>query len=216
MGGNKKQIVYPIILGILFSLLINECIYQQPEYNFDIIQANFKLVTPEGLNLGQAFSTINVRYIPVQPYTTLGKFLIIINTKVSKPYTHTSIFSKDIRYNVTFLWRSIPIEERQGNYLGSLNSTEDYTMFTYMSFPHWSKPMKEIRTVHGRIRINIEASYYNITSKEILANGMIKTDIYIIHPIVKIMTLSFIIVVVSLWLIEKTNIDKLRLGKGIT
>lgn len=215
MGRNKKQIVYSIILGILFSLLINECIYQQPEYNMDVVQADFKLVTPEGFDLGQAYSTINMRYIPVQPYTTMGKFSIFINTQVSKPYTHTSIFSRDIRYNVTFLWRSRPIEERQGDYLGALNSTEDYTMFSYMSFPHWSKPMKEIRTVHGKIRINIEASYYNITSKETLANGMVKTDIYIIHPIVKITTLSLIIVVVSLWLIEKVRIDKFALEKGV-
>ena len=150
MGRNKNQIIYSIILGILLSLLINECIYQQPEYNYEVVQVNFKLVTPEGFDLGQAHSTINMRYTPVQPFTTLGRFSIFINTQVSKPYTHASIFSRDIRYNVTFLWRSRPIEVRQGDYFGALNSTEDYTMFSYMSFPHWAKPMKEIRLVHGK------------------------------------------------------------------
>jgi len=202
MNRYQKNIVYAFTLGALLAMFIIVVEYQQPEYNENIVQSDFQLVTIEGKNIGWVFSTISLKY---KPDRTLGRFYVTIKTEVSEPYWNHSIFSRDVLYHVSFWWNSMLLEQLEGNYFGALNPSRGRVMYSSVSLPSVDHPMYALRSVHSKIVLTIEGSFSNVTNNEIFTENKKTFHIFIIHPLARIVTLSLIIAVSGIAVVEKSG-----------
>ncbi len=200
MDKYNQEIVYAIIVGAILAILFFLSLYQHPKYNIDIVQSDFHLVTQEEINLGWAFSTISLRYYPDR---TIGRFYINIQTEVSEPYWRHSVSSKDIIYRISFWWKSRLIEQVEGNYLGSLNPESGRIMFSGFSLPSINRPMTVIRSRHGKMKLSVEGTFFNVTNNEVIANKTEDFHLFIIHPNVKLLTFSLFIAISGIAVIER-------------
>jgi hypothetical protein len=198
MNKHHQNIIFGVGIGILLALNIFVNIYKQPKFDLDISQFNYNLITQDGKDLGIALSTIKLKYIPGRNW---GKFLLLIETNVSKPYLDHSISSKDIKYKIVIKQNSRIIEQIESNYLGSLSSQRRTVMYRGLFLPSVSHPMNDIRSTFGKILLNFEGSFYNTSNNNIMAINNIDVNIFIIHPSTRFVFFSFLLIFPSIFLI---------------
>jgi len=202
MNRYQKDLAYTISLGFLFAILITVFIYRQPAYHVDIVQSDFRLINRDGLNLGWVVSTISLSY---KPNTNLGTFHILIKTDVEVPKRHYSIISKDIRYQISFWYKSGLIVQLDDDYLGSANPNVSRSIYNAFSLPNFNYPMNTLQSVYGIIVLKVEAMFYNMTSNDILSENTVKIQLFIIHPLVKFALFSLITAICSIAVIERSG-----------
>ena len=202
MNKHHQNLIISVGLGILLASNIFVNLYNQPKFDLDIMQFNYKLLTPDGKDLGLALSTTKLRYIPGRNW---GKFLFLIETNVSEPYLEHSIFLKDLEYKIVIKQNSKIIEQIEGNYLGSLNSERRNVMYRAVFLPSDRYPMNDIKSTYGKILLNFESSFYNTSDNNIMAIGNIDVDLYIMHPSTRIVLFSFLLIYPSIFIILRSG-----------
>lgn len=202
MNKHHQNIIISVGLGILLASNIFVNLYKQPKYDLEIMQFNYKLLTPDGKDLGLALSTTKLRYIPGRNW---GKLLFLIETNVSEPYLDHSIFLKDLTYRLLIKQNSRIIEQIEGNYLGALNSEQKNVMYKAIFLPSDKYPMNDIKLTYGKILLNFESSFYNNTDNNIMAIGNIDIDLFIIHPSTRIVLFSFLLIYPSIFIIIRSG-----------
>jgi len=202
MNKHQQNILFSIGIGMLLAFNIFVNIYNQPNYNLDIVQFNYKLLTQDGKDLGLALSTIKLSYIPGKNW---GKFLLLIETNVSKPYWYRSIFSKDVKYRVIIRQDSSIIEQVESSYLGSLNPERGKVMYGAFFLPSDKHSMNNIESIYGNILLNFEGSFYNTSNNQIWAISNVNLHLYIIHPSTRIVLFSFLIIYSSIFIIIRSG-----------
>jgi len=202
MNKHRQNIFFSIGIGMLLAFNIFVNLYNQPNYNLDIVQFNYKLLTQDGKDLGLALSTIKVSYIPGK---NLGKFLLLIESNVSKLYWDRSIFSKDVKYRIIIRQDSNIIEQIESSYLGSLNSERGKVMYGAFFLPSNRHPMNNIESVYGNILLNFEGSFYNSSNNQIQAISNVNLHLYIMHPSTRIVLFSFLIIYCSTFIIMRSG-----------
>jgi hypothetical protein len=185
MNRYQKDFFYAFCIAVLLALNIFIFLYQEPNYQEDIVCSEFQLLTQDGKDLGWAFSTINLQY---QPNRNIGRFLILINTEVGQPYWHHPIYSKEVHYRVSFWHKSRLIEQIDGAYLGAMNP--NYSRKIYNAILLHMEPL-EFR--YGKIRLTIEGAFYNVTSNEVLTENTFELNLFIINPYIRI--ISFLLLI---------------------
>lgn len=198
MEKELRQTLLLMALGILLSLLFFEFAYKQPRYWAEVAFAEFELITSEGIVLGEANSSIRVRYEPVDT-SKLGHFMVVIVTEVSIPHQLTSIYSKDLNYEVTFLWKGKSVAGWEGSYLGSSSLVGADTLYNSRTFPSLTQPMQEVQSKKGLVSLVISGTYYNFTNGRVLATGETTIDIFVLPPFAKTGTFTLIFSIICLW-----------------
>ena len=202
MNKHHQNIIFSVGVGILLASNIFVNLYNQPKFDLDIMQFNYKLLTQDGKDLGLALSTTKLRYIPGRNW---GKFLFLIETNVSDPYLDHSIFLKDLKYKIVIKQNSRIIEQIESNYLGSLNSERRNVMYRAFFLPSDRHPMNNIKSTYGKILLNFESSFYNNSENNIVAFGNIDVDLYIMHPSTRIVLFSFLLVYPSIFILIRSG-----------
>jgi len=198
MEKELRQNLLLMALGILLSILFFEFAYQQPIYRAEVAFTEFELITSEGIWLGKTTSSIWVRYEPVDT-SKPGNFVVIISTEVSIPHELNSICSKDVNYEINFLWKGKSVARWDSSYLGSSNSVGTNILYNCRTFPSLNQPMLEIQSKKGLISLVISGTYYNSTNDQILSTDETTIDIFVLPPFAKIMTFTLIFSIICLW-----------------
>ena len=198
MEKELRQTLLLMILGMLLSILFFEFAYQQPSYRAEVAFAEFELITSEGIGSGETSSSIWVRYEPVDT-SKLGNFVVIISTEVSIPQKLNSICSKDVNYEINFLWKGKSVVRWSDNYLGSSSIIGSDIIYNSRIFPSLTQPMLEIQSKKGLISLVISGTYYNSTNDQILSTGETTIDIFVLPPFAKIVTFTLIFSIICLW-----------------
>jgi len=193
MDKDLRKKLYGFILGISLAFFVFTWSYRQPESEFDLTNFNFRLVTEDMQDLGWAFSTIGLRY---RPGGVLGRLYVIIGTDVSEPIWRSSIFPRDIGYNISVSWGSKLLEQIDGSYLGALHPDRGRTMYMVFTLPSGKHPMDALRkSVYGGVTISVRGVFYNITSKEICADKTKDLSIFIMPASSKLVSSSLFTIV---------------------
>jgi hypothetical protein len=202
---HQENSIYMLIFGVLLSLLIFVFSYQQPIYNAELITSSFELVTLNGDKLGPTSSTINMKH---ELESSIGNFLVVIKTYISKPQLNKSIYARDVKYRVIFRVDNSLVEQLEGNYFGALNTVESYISYTSFSLPSLEYPMNTIRYTYGNIKLKIDGIFYNTTSNEVLAKNTEEINIFVIHPQAKIVISTLMIILFSIVFIRRRKLYK--------
>ena len=198
MEKELRQSLLLIALGIFIPLFFFEFAYQQPSYSVELTSTEFELITSDDIKLGKSNSIIQVEYKPTET-SKLGNFDMIINTEVSTPHQLTSVYSKDLNYEVTFFWKGKCVAEWDGNYFGSSSIAEANIMYNSRPFPSLTQPMLDVQFKKGLLRFVVSGKYYNSTNGLILSEGETFIDIFISPPFAKIVTFSILFFIICLW-----------------
>jgi len=202
MDRQRKNILYAFCVGVLFAFLIFTYAYRQPEYEFNIVNFGFQLITEDGKNLGWAFSTISLKY---KPSRSFGRFLIIISTYVSEPYWRHSISSRDIRYNISFCRNSRFIVQIDGSYLGALNPDHGRIMYNTFTLPSGKYPMDALKFIYGKIILTVKGAFYNITNNKVYEENTKELHIFVMPPSARFITFLLLIITLLIGMVERSG-----------
>jgi hypothetical protein len=199
MEREKRLTLYLVILGVLFALLLFEFTYQHPNYHVQLISTDFNLTDPFGVALGRVNSSIQVAYDSGDP-SRIGEFTVVVGTSLHDPPLLTSVYSREVNYEVKFLLHSEEIAGFNDNYLGSSNLISSNTLYNTQKFPSIRYPMLGLRSRLGLLNLQIVGLYYNSTSGHVITRAEAAMDIFIMPPFIQIFTFTLIFFIICLWL----------------
>lgn len=198
MKKERNHSLYLVALGIFLFLLFFEFAYQQPRFRVELTFTEFDLTTTEGVALGGVNSSIQVAYEPGDN-SKIGQFIVVIDTSMEEPHRIASVYSRDITYEVNFLFKGEKVAGLIDNYLGSSNIVASNTLYNSRTFPSINHPMLDIRSRVGLLRLKIEGTYYDSMSGRVLDKGDVTIEVLIIPPLAKLITFTLIVSILCLW-----------------